>query len=321
MNCGKRINEEYQIEINLSDEESTQEFPIFHQKRFFEIHARESLDKFITINRISDGKAVGSFFLGDGGDSFLSPLRGSYGGLYLSSASRDISLIRDTLDWVVSFVQENKGRKLMITLPPMAYDEDFLSEQSNVLLGLGFKVARCEINYSSHVDANFIQSWHHGNRKRLRQCVEDGFECDSVNIDGLEEVYGVLAQNRAQRGRALSMAYENIKTMFEKFPTKMYAHRVKSKDGSVVAASISMRIENGIHYVFYWGEVAAHNRSPVVMIANEIFNLCMGDGCRILDLGVSTLDGVPNLGLIRFKKNLGCKASLKFTFSRDFLHA
>ena len=38
-------------------------------------------------------------------------------------------------------------------------------------------------------------------------------------------------------------------------------------------------------------------------------------GYDYIDLGVSSLDGEPNQGLIRFKELHNCKTSLRFTFT------
>ena len=46
----------------------------------------------------------------------------------------------------------------------------------------------------------------------------------------------------------------------------------------------------------------------------NVFRHYSDAGLRILDIGPSTEDGVPNYGLCEFKENIGCGISLKYRF-------
>lgn len=305
------------LSVTSDPEMTCAELPIFHRPCFFNIHRRSGVDLFLTVSRISDGAIAGSFFLGVNRDSASSPLRGSYGGLHILAPFRCLALVRAFVARLDLLCRALNICRVDVVLPPFAYDVGLVSWQMNSFLEAGFVLAKHELNYAAPVSALSLTRWHHGNRKRLRQCKEEGFTCANAGMAGLAEVYEVLERNRVRNGHVLSMTFAQVRTMFEVFPERMYAHCVRATDGSPAAASISIRIDRDTHYVFYWGECSAFNRSPVVMLADELNRICLQDGVGLLDLGTSSLGGVPNQGLVRFKENLGCEASMKITLSKD----
>ena len=71
-------------------------------------------------------------------------------------------------------------------------------------------------------------------------------------------------------------------------------------------------------YVFYWGEhPSVRHRSPVLLLAEALYEYARELGAKVLDIGTATVDSVPNQGLMDFKRQIGCQASLKVEFVRD----
>jgi hypothetical protein len=48
-----------------------------------------------------------------------------------------------------------------------------------------------------------------------------------------------------------------------------------------------------------------------------LFEYCREAGMDLLDLGTANVNGAPNHGLMRYKKNLGSTESLKLTLARQ----
>jgi lipid II:glycine glycyltransferase (peptidoglycan interpeptide bridge formation enzyme) len=48
-----------------------------------------------------------------------------------------------------------------------------------------------------------------------------------------------------------------------------------------------------------------------------VYNFAQKQGFRILDLGISSENSLPNYGLIRFKENLGSYSALKLSFEKQ----
>ena len=88
------------------------------------------------------------------------------------------------------------------------------------------------------------------------------------------------------------------------------------KDGSkIVAMAVSILVNDHILYDFYHADHDDYQGlSPTIMLVEKIYNYCRMKKIRILDLGISSLDGVKNEGLYRFKNRLGAKECSKKVF-------
>jgi hypothetical protein len=81
---------------------------------------------------------------------------------------------------------------------------------------------------------------------------------------------------------------------------------------------VSLIVSPSICYVFYLGEIEGVEKlSPVTLLVDHIYRYCQQAGIRLLDIGIATEHGEPNVGLIGYKRNLGCATSLKFTLSTE----
>ena len=49
-------------------------------------------------------------------------------------------------------------------------------------------------------------------------------------------------------------------------------------------------------------------------LAYSLFDYYADNGLRILDIGPSTEDGIPNYGLCEFKESIGCSVTMKYSF-------
>lgn len=53
------------------------------------------------------------------------------------------------------------------------------------------------------------------------------------------------------------------------------------------------------------------------MLTYSLFQHYRKTGVRILDIGISTENGIPNFGLCEFKESIGCSVSLKYCFELE----
>ena len=87
----------------------------------------------------------------------------------------------------------------------------------------------------------------------------------------------------------------------------------------LIAAAISVRVSKEILYNFYHAdEFTYRSSSPMVMLIKEIYEYCQRNKIQILDLGISTKNGLINQGLFNFKKSLGCSVTEKNTYGLGY---
>ena len=85
--------------------------------------------------------------------------------------------------------------------------------------------------------------------------------------------------------------------------------------GDLAAAALVYRVAPDWDYVVAWGDDIAHRRMRVMnVIAYHLVAAAIPRGIRVIDLGISSVDGVPDGGLIQFKRNLGASVGLRINF-------
>jgi hypothetical protein len=52
-------------------------------------------------------------------------------------------------------------------------------------------------------------------------------------------------------------------------------------------------------------------------MAHQIVAEALEDGAHVVDLGISSVDGVVNDGLVQFKRSIGASTALRLDLARD----
>ena len=153
-----------------------------------------------------------------------------------------------------------------------------------------------------------------GNRKKLRQFYEASGQVLRGPQADLENVIDVLEISRKNLGLRLSMSRDQIRKAFRDMPSE-YEYYAAVIDETVVASAITVSITAEIKYVLYWGDAgdAWKSTSPVVALYMAIVQDARDNGFSILDLGISSVEGMVNDGLKRFKDNLGSVTTTRRT--------
>lgn len=250
--------------------------------------------------------------------SFWSPGRGSYGGWQLV-AGRDAPLA--ALDAFVAAVEETLrargAARVGVVLPPLAYDAPQTARWINVLLRAGWSIARHELSYARAVAGPFLAAVDRGNQKQLKKCARAGLRAGPLAPAERAAAYDVLVENRRKKGNRLSMSFAALEELSAAFPEAVRWSGARA-DGPLLAAAVALRVNPRVLYVFYWGEApGAEAASPTTLLADELYAHCLAEGVALLDVGTATLHGVPNEGLIRYKRNLGCTESLKLSLAKE----
>jgi predicted N-acyltransferase len=176
-----------------------------------------------------------------------------------------------------------------------------------------------DLSYALRIDARpMIDRMQRNNQKKLRKCQREGFVVAKAETPKDQwDAYEAVAVNRRSRGYQISMTYEQLEDLAQRFPGRVHYFFVKHR-ANVIAGAVCIAVSRQVLYVFYWGDIPGYEIfSPVVMLAQAIHDFAKDAGFSVLDVGRSTDDSVPNVGLIRFKEKLGFEASLKLTFKKQ----
>jgi hypothetical protein len=310
------IDDKHQIEINhfRPYENST----IFNEEPYFRLHSTSQEDIFAQLVCIPSRKVRATvIFYADKNFSFVSPNRGTFGGVTLSEPI-EMPLLERFIFTTKGYLIKMGAQSISIKCAPFRHNLALSSVMTNILLRHEFRISGHELNYEIHVDDRlFTDRVDYGNEKRIRKCQKAGFFASQVDSADYRKVYQLIKKNRERREFPITMSLEQVGKMVEIFPERMRffaVHRDVEKS-DMVAAAVCIAITKSILYVLYWGDVAdVESYSPVALLADGIYGHCQQRGIKWLDVGTSTVDGEPNHGLIRFKRNLGFSESMKLSF-------
>ena len=292
---------------------------LFNSLEFFHLHTSEGINAHYF--QLQDSKSqliLGSIHFSEiEPRHFRSPYRGSYGGFELD-AKVPLEAREEFISGVEHQLKTSGAKRLTIVTCPFAYDESLSAQNFNLLFRKGFQIENHELNYSMAVDTiPFEEKIDYGNLKRLKKCRRENLEVRQLSASEVKQAYEVISENRTRRGFPITMSWDALNEMMNAISNSIVCFGVFQQE-KMVASAICIPVNPKILYVFYWGEVSGmESLSPVTLLAERIYRYCLENKIELLDIGTSTVKGIPNYGLIRFKKNLGCTESLKLTYTKE----
>jgi hypothetical protein len=304
-------------EFELIESQTDEDGPggLFHSRAFFDLHAGAEARFFSWVRKSRVLARV--HYTRTEPELWRSPARGTFAG-YASHPALSLEGLLGFHDAVMARLNGDAAARFEVLPAPSAHDPAAFANEVYVLRSRGFDVARCDLNHSLAVNAlPLTERMDYGELKRSRKCRREGLVAEPLPHSDLDAVHAMLVENRASKGRALSMSLPQLRTMATRFTDKI--HLFGARDGdTLAAAAVCMRLSVRTMYVFMWGDKAAYaQHSPVVLLAEAIYAHCQTAGIELLDVGTSTEDTEANFGLIRFKRGLGFTESLKLCLRRD----
>lgn len=247
-----------------------------------------------------------------------------FGGIDLAREHEPVDGVMALLDRSIASAKDAGLRRIEIrTKPP-----HFSTSEPHVQFALfqaGFTVIASDLNFVLDLDGlESVDEWRASLRKETRRALRalggDGLtvrELDRADELGWATAYEMLRNNRVDKGRPMHLDLDYVRAIRDAFAGLVRMIVVESDD-SVVAAALVYRIARGRDLVQYWGD-GGHEleRSPMPALVEAVVDHSLRTGARSVDIGISTDHGEPNLGLIRFKRSVGCRAEVRLVLALD----
>ena len=133
-----------------------------------------------------------------------------------------------------------------------------------------------------------------------------------------DRVRAVLLEiNEESRGPQLVLSRackEMLIELFKIFPEKIKLFSSFYK-GEMVAGVVNFVVNEHVVLAFYISHNQEYNDlSPLNLLFFSMFEWAIKSNYKIYDFGIFTVDGVPNMGLGRFKENFGASGIFRDTF-------
>lgn len=151
-------------------------------------------------------------------------------------------------------------------------------------------------------------------RRSIRKAYKNGLTAAySTSETSLQQFYTLYYRLRIEKLGLIPQPYSFFERVYEEFIQKGqgFFYEVKH-EGAVIASAIVLR--EGQELFYKWGCSSQHHLHlrPNNLLFRGLLKLAAKMGCHTLDLGLSDLD--ETRGLIRFKNNMGGKASFIYTY-------
>lgn len=249
---------------------------------------------------------------------WVSPGRAPYGG-FDTAAELDDGEFTEFVRQVETDLRGAGADRLELTLPPLCYSPRHGSERLPILCRLGYCVTRQELNQSIALGDASVVPGNYAHRKCLAKAARLGLTLrELLDVAEQRDGYDTIAENRHRKGRVLSMTWGDVEAMLDAVPRRLRLFGAEH-EGRIVAAAVCIAINQQVFYVHAWGDrTGAAQLSPMNALAAHIGAVARREGFTLLDLGTSSVDGVVDPGLMRFKRSLGASPSLKLWLGKSF---
>lgn len=211
-------------------------------------------------------------------------------------------------------------KSVVFRLPPSFYDDTYISQVQNALLNQGYQIEICDLNYQYILQdkSTFEQQLRRNARKNLAVAYKQNYHFIHCEIEQeRKRAYDVIAENRKIKGYPLRMTYEQVASTIQYTNADFFIARLDEVD---VAAAVVFQVNEQVYQVIYWGDIGGYSdRKPMNYVSAKVYEYYAERKIKVLDIGPSTEDGVPNFGLCDFKEGIGCDSSAKFTLRKKIV--
>ena len=303
----------------LKNQDEISDFSIFNSSKFIKLHNENGSVTSFSLHLKSTLHCLGVCHFSKGFHGvFQSPCIGSFGGFeFLDSVSLELKEL--FILAVLKCLRTDGAVKVNIILPPDIYNLGNNAQVFSILHRQGFSCSRSELNQYINVEEYELQkSVSHGNRTRINNWFKAGFEFKKIETENAKTAYQVIVKNRKNRNFPITMKWSALEKMLDLFKTRMVCFGVYEQ-GQLIASAICINVTQSILYVFYWGDVPGYEtRSPMALLSNQIIEYGKSNSYKIIDIGTSSENSIPNIGLFNFKRNIGCQSCLKLHLTKAF---
>ena len=276
-------------------------------------------EAWLEIDHHDGGRFVGSLSGTLTGNLFWSGCRAPFGGPDLVREVETPANVTGLLGRASAVAQSEGADTIRITLRPPSY-----SDNEALLLHcatrLGFRPVHselsCAIDVAGLADRSaYVAGLKRETRKALRRAVDEPWSYREV-VDDWAGPYQLLERNRARKGRSLRLSLDYLRAVSDDHPGRLRLFELRHQD-TAVAAALLYRLRDDVESVQYWGDDAPLlTFSPMTQLAVEVVTRAIEEHVRIVDLGKSSIDGVPDEGLVQFKRSIGAIAEPILTVER-----
>lgn len=256
----------------------------------------------------------GGIILGERNGVLYSPFSAPFGGFNFLRTDINLQMINQCCTLLADYCNQS-GLGIEIKMPPLIYNPALISKQISVFKLSGYNVLCADLNYAIELDSfqEYRDQLSRNARKNLNIALKEDyhfFKAETIAEKAL--AYDIIRENRAGKDYSLRMTKEQVMDTATCVSADFF---ILSLGDVPVASAILFQVTKDIMQVIYWGDKPGYSVSkPMNILPLKLVEYYKQRNIKILDIGPSSEEGIPNFGLCEFKEGIGCSVSLKYTF-------
>jgi hypothetical protein len=289
---------------------------VFLSQEHLEIHLHQD-NKCLYLVDSNSGLGV---FLKMSGESARSPYAAPFGGFFSKDERTDCTLISQFIKNLTTYLLSIGLKDLRVSLPPSIYAVNTTTKVINSLMNGNYKIKFIpEIN--SHISLNYYDKSDcpKNIKETIRKTFRSNLKIEEVYEDSEKLIaYKIVEENRRSKLRKMSISYSHLRQLDKVCKSRYFM--VKNNEGESIASAITFTSSPKIIYAQFWGDsLLGRSLNAMDFLTVSLVDIFKTEGWSTFDLGVSTEDGVPNSGLLRFKESHLFTSTIKFNISIDLI--
>ncbi len=299
---------------------------MFNSLRFLSYHPPRRFESHHVVFR-RRGNMVGIFPAvvveeKDGSKSWASHPGASYGGPAYAPHLRYHHL-ESLIAALVAHARDSGFNRILLTPPPLIYNDPPVQELDFALVRHGFRVVRNELTQAVRLDfdpGRLLDTFVNRTRTAFRSAVRNRLEFRIIERPTpreLDRFWEILVENRRGLGVVPAHNREEIERLHRLVPEMLMLAAVEHQR-RIIAVIWNFLCNRHTVLEFYMAHEAAFQQlRPVPFLTFHTMLWAQQRGFRYLDFGISSVRGTPTWGLLKFKENFGSRHFLRLTYRRD----
>ena len=290
---------------------------IFHLRSFLNYHPKNRfVDHSLMIKK--KGKLFSVFPAAEiitNNKLFLVSHPGTTVGSFVVTKSLSIADAMQLTESLVCYAEENGFYGIRVTLPPNLYQNRFSNYMDFSFFKHGFEYLKREVTSILFLEDSLektLEQFRPSHKRGVNKALQHGVQIKMS--EDFDSFYKILKNNlNIRHGVSPTHTLRELKRLSDLFPKKINLFAAYL-DGIMIAGVVNFQINDDVVLAFYisHSEKYSEYRSLNLLFAT-IFDWAIKSKVRIYDFGIFTVDGVPNMGLGRFKENFGASGIFRDT--------
>lgn len=205
-------------------------------------------------------------------------------------------------------VLKKTGVKRVEIVQPPAYYKGFVG--SDWLEKVGFKEQVSERNQFVAIDRPV--ELHHMEMRILQK--GSNIRVGAVQISALKEVYEFISTYRISQGLTINISYDRIERLIRSLPDRYWIVEARDSTGLLAVSIFCSPSKDIIYYYLPASDINSKRKGGMIHLMNWAYRYFGDLGFKIMDLGISSIDGTDQEGLVKFKERMGAESTPRTTF-------